>query len=119
MQAFWNRSFQFLLSLKWHVRFDKNFKGWDPTADALIVAADLQNGSDAFVDPQIIADKQGWEPRRLNAAIAYLTGRRLIDTDPARPAIRRSPPQSRSIQWKNRQVVGKITCNFAQPKRII
>ena len=63
-----------------YVQFDKHFKGWDPAADGLIIAADLHNGSEADVDPQTLADKHGWEPRRLNAAIAYLTGRRLIDS---------------------------------------
>ena len=63
-----------------YVQFDQHFKGWDPAADALIVAADLHNGSDADVEPQTLADKHGWEPRRLNAAIAYLTGRMLIDS---------------------------------------
>jgi len=63
-----------------YVQFDKHFKGWDPAADALIVAADLHNGSDADVEPQTLADKHGWEPRRLNAAIAYLTERMLIDS---------------------------------------
>lgn len=63
-----------------YVQFDKHFKGWDPAADALIIAADLHNGSDADVDPQTLADRHGWEPRRLNAAIAYLTGRKLISS---------------------------------------
>lgn len=63
-----------------YVRFDKHFKGWDPAEDGLTIAADLLNSSDAAVDPQALADKQGWAPRRLNAAIAYLTGRRLIDS---------------------------------------
>jgi hypothetical protein len=49
-----------------YVQFDKHFKGWDPDADGLIIAADLHNGSDADVDPQTLAEKQGWEPRRLN-----------------------------------------------------
>jgi hypothetical protein len=62
-----------------YVRFDKYFKGWDPSADGLIIAADLLNGPEGDVDPQTLADKHGWEPRRLNAAIAYLIGRRLID----------------------------------------
>jgi hypothetical protein len=63
-----------------YVQFDKHFKGWDPAADALVVATDLQNGSDADVEPQTLADKHGWEPRRLNAAIAYLTERKLVDS---------------------------------------
>jgi hypothetical protein len=63
-----------------YVQFDKHFKSWDPAADARIIAAELHNGSDADVDPQTLSAKYGWAPRRLNAAIAYLTERRLIDS---------------------------------------
>jgi TIR domain len=63
-----------------YVQFDKYFKGWDPAEDGLVVAADLHNGADMDVDPQILAENHKWEPRRLNAAIAYLTERRLIDS---------------------------------------
>ncbi len=61
------------------VTFDKYFKGWEPAADALVLAADLLN--DAFFprEPAEIAQRYGWQPRRLNPAIGYLLDRKLID----------------------------------------
>jgi len=62
------------------VTFDKHFKGWDPAADALILAADLLNDASFPREPQQIAERYGWKPRRLNPAIAYLDGRKLISS---------------------------------------
>jgi hypothetical protein len=60
------------------VTFDRHFKMWDPAVDALRIAADLLNDVSLPREPQQIAERYGWEPRRLNPAIAYLTGRKLI-----------------------------------------
>jgi len=58
--------------------FDKYFKEWNPADDALILAADMVNDPDFPGEPQTIAGRYGWLPRRLNPAIEYLKGRRLI-----------------------------------------
>ena len=62
------------------VTFDKHFKEWDPASDAVTIAADLLNDSSFPREPQEIALRYGWEPRRLNPAIAYLVNRKLIDS---------------------------------------
>ena len=49
--------------------------GWNPADDALRVASGLGN-DDAFPSrPVEIAKVFGWEPRCLNPALAYLSGR--------------------------------------------
>jgi hypothetical protein len=60
------------------VRFDKFWKPWDPAADALTIATHLNN-DDAFPSrPEEIAHILGWEPRRLNPALAFLCQRKLV-----------------------------------------
>lgn len=60
------------------VAFDKHFKDWDPEADAIRVAADLQNDvGDGIVSS--MAEGFGWLPRRMNPAVNYLVERRLVD----------------------------------------
>jgi hypothetical protein len=59
--------------------FDKYFQGWDPGADALALAADLVNDASFPSEPPQIAERYGWKPRRLNAAVAYLASRNLIE----------------------------------------
>lgn len=61
------------------VRFDKFWKPWDPAADALTIATHLNN-DDAFPPrPEEIASILGWEPRRINPALAFLCQRKLVD----------------------------------------
>ena len=62
------------------VTFDKHFKEWDPAADALIVATDLLNDPSFPHEPEAIAQRYGWQPRRLNPALAYLINRKLIQS---------------------------------------
>ena len=58
--------------------FDGYFMDWDPAKDALTVASDLINDESFPREPDQIAERYGWKPRRLNPAIAYLTSRKLI-----------------------------------------
>lgn len=60
--------------------FDKHFKEWDPAADALRLATDFVNDASFPLEPDAIADRYGWEPRRLNPALTYLISRKLIDS---------------------------------------
>jgi hypothetical protein len=60
------------------VTFDKCFRGWDPVADALTLAADMVNDNSFPGEPEHIAERYQWEPHRLNSAIGYLRGRKLI-----------------------------------------
>ena len=63
-----------------YVTFDKHFKEWDPAADALTLAADLLNDASFPREPQEIAERYGWQPRRLNPALSYLIKRKLIQS---------------------------------------
>jgi TIR domain len=60
------------------VIFDKHFMPWDPTADALTLAADLVNDASFPGNTPDIAVRYDWLPRRLNPAIAFLINRALI-----------------------------------------
>lgn len=53
---------------------DGLFRDWQPSQDAVRIAADLLNDNpvDAAVTPDKLAKRYGWKPRRLNPAIAYL-----------------------------------------------
>ena len=60
------------------VKFDKFWMGWSPEDDAHRIASGMVN-SDVFPsEPVDIAKLFGWGPRRLNPALAYLSGRRLV-----------------------------------------
>jgi hypothetical protein len=61
-----------------YVRFDSNWKGWDPKEDALKLAADLWNDSSFPRAPREIASRYDWPPRRLNPAMAYLVNRHIV-----------------------------------------
>ncbi len=61
-----------------YTTFDKHFKGWDPCSDALALAADLLNDPAFPREPDQIAERYGWPPRRLNPALTYLINRKLI-----------------------------------------
>lgn len=60
------------------VRFDKYWMPWNPEEDALRVAAGMVNEEGFPQKPAEIAERFGWEPRRLNSALAFLAGRKLI-----------------------------------------
>ncbi len=58
--------------------FDGHFKEWSPETDALRLAADMLNDPNFPYHPAVIAAHYGWEPRRLNPAIAFLETRKLV-----------------------------------------
>jgi hypothetical protein len=61
--------------------FDQYWKEWNPAEDARRLAVDLVNDK-AF--PRIlseIAERYGWDARRLNPAVAYLINRELVSTN--------------------------------------
>ncbi len=58
--------------------FDRYWQPWNPADDALRLAADIVNDPEFPADCKQIAERYGWEPRRLNPAICYLSERRLI-----------------------------------------
>ncbi|WP_287106087.1 toll/interleukin-1 receptor domain-containing protein [Mesorhizobium sp.] len=58
--------------------FDKYFMDWSPEDDALRIAADLINDPSMPHDTGQVAERYGWEPRRINPALAYLMARKLI-----------------------------------------
>ena len=62
------------------VTFDRYFKAWNPATDALNLAVDMVNDASFPREPQQIAERYGWGPRRLNPAIAYLSNRKLVAT---------------------------------------
>ena len=60
------------------VEFDAQWKEWDPTADALALAVQMQNDSGFPTSPTEIDGRLQWGPRRLNPALTYLADRNLI-----------------------------------------
>lgn len=60
------------------VRFDKFWKDWNPADDALRIAAGLVNDNTFPSRPAEIAKLFGWEARRLNPALAYLSARGVV-----------------------------------------
>ncbi len=58
--------------------FDSYWKPWNTAEDALRLAADIVNDPEFPADCKQIAERYGWEPRRLNPAIYYLLERQLI-----------------------------------------
>lgn len=59
-------------------QFDKHFMCWSPEEDALRIAADLVNDPAFPHDTAEVAQRYGWEPRRMNPALSYLLARKLI-----------------------------------------
>jgi len=68
----------FLVQASLFTEFDQYWKPWNPAADALKLAADISNDSDFPIDCKEIADRYGWESRRLNPAITYLFERGIL-----------------------------------------
>lgn len=59
------------------VTFDPAFKGWNPRADALRIAAALQSDYDRS-DCETLAKSFGFAPRRMNPAVMYLVAQKII-----------------------------------------
>jgi hypothetical protein len=59
--------------------FDQYWQLWNPEEDALKLAADMINDAELPIKPEEIAGLYGWEPRRMNPAVAYLKHRDLIN----------------------------------------
>jgi hypothetical protein len=60
------------------VKFDRFWKPWDPSQDALTLATDMLNNDGFTTSPAEIGEQYGWEPRRLNPAMAYLINRKVV-----------------------------------------
>jgi hypothetical protein len=58
--------------------FDRYWKPWNPTDDALRLAADIISDPKFPADCQEVASRYGWDARRLNPVIHYLLERKLI-----------------------------------------
>ncbi|GAB2655373.1 toll/interleukin-1 receptor domain-containing protein [Arenimonas aestuarii] len=58
-----------------YAEFDAYWMPWNPADDALRLASELVNDPDFPKEPSRVADRYGWEPRRLNPAMAYLDER--------------------------------------------
>ncbi len=65
----------FAPSARLFVKYDTHWKGWTAAADAVLIGREVQAGTN---DPEEIAHKLGWEPRRLNPALEYLIERDLV-----------------------------------------
>ena len=62
------------------VTFDRFWMSWSPKEDALKLAADMLNNHEFPTSPEHIAEKYGWDARRLNPAMAYLVNRKLVQS---------------------------------------
>lgn len=58
--------------------FDKHWRDWNPEQDAIKLALDLLQDTSFPSQSAEIAARYGWEPRRLNPALAYLINRKII-----------------------------------------
>jgi TIR domain len=58
--------------------FDRLWMPWNPIEDGLSLAADMLNAEDFPCSPKEIAERYGWDARRLNPAMAYLVNRKLV-----------------------------------------
>jgi hypothetical protein len=61
-------------------RFDGIFMDWDPEADARVVAASLVSKGMQMQRAEEVAKQLGFEPRRMNPAIAWLRQSGLLDS---------------------------------------
>jgi hypothetical protein len=76
--------------------FDHLVHPWNPSDDAMRLAADMVNDPDFPGDPSAVATLYNWSPRRLNPAIAYLESRKLIE---ARHGIGPGPYGAHNVGW--------------------
>ena len=58
--------------------FDKHWREWNPEQDAIKLATDLIQDATFPSQSAEIAARYGWQPRRLNPALAYLINRKII-----------------------------------------
>lgn len=58
--------------------FDGYWMPWNPANDALQLAADMLNDDSFPNSPAEIGLRYGWDPRRLNPAMAYLINRHVV-----------------------------------------
>lgn len=58
--------------------FDKHWRDWNPEQDAIKLALDLVQDTSFPSQSAEIAARYGWQPRRLNPALAYLINRKII-----------------------------------------
>lgn len=58
--------------------FDKHWRDWNPEQDAIKLALDLVQDTSFPSQSAEIAMRYGWQPRRLNPALAYLINRKVI-----------------------------------------
>jgi len=61
------------------VRMDKHFMPWNPEEDGLRIAADMVNNNEDGANIQQLAQQYGWEPRRMNPAVAFLANLKLVE----------------------------------------
>jgi hypothetical protein len=61
-----------------YAEFDTYFSDRNPSEDALIIAAALQNDPAFPEGAAEIAERLNWPPRRLNPALAYLVERKIV-----------------------------------------
>ncbi|MFO1263775.1 MAG: hypothetical protein U1E84_10635 [Rhodoferax sp.] len=58
--------------------FDKHWRDWSPEQDAIKLATDLVQDASFPSQAADIAARYGWQPRRLNPALAYLINRKIV-----------------------------------------
>lgn len=58
--------------------FDRFWMPWNPHEDAMRLATDMFNDDNFPTSPADIGGRYGWEPRRLNPAMAHLINRKLV-----------------------------------------
>lgn len=75
---FTNSHRHWLVKSSLFTQFDRHWKPWNPADDALRLAADIMNDHEFPADCGIIAERYGWEARRLNPAIQHLLERDLL-----------------------------------------
>ncbi len=59
--------------------FDQHWKPWNPSDDALVLAAAMVNSPDFPSAMSAIAERLDWPARRLNPAASHLMRRQLVD----------------------------------------
>lgn len=77
------------------VDFDEAFMPFSPAEDAGIVANRMVTGNERMTDTKLLAEELGWEARRMNSAICYLTRAGAID---ARTYLKSTP-------WRATQLI--------------
>jgi hypothetical protein len=59
--------------------FDQHWKPWNPSEDAVLLAAAMVNSPDFPAAMSAIAGRLDWPARRLNPAASYLMRRQLVE----------------------------------------